>query len=61
MQCLKLVEKQLEANNYLKETSLYDRPFTNLGDISDIFTEEELNELYAILDGFMIKERAVGQ
>ena len=60
MQCLKLVENQLKANNYLKETSLYDRPFTGLGDISDIFTEEELEELYNVLDGYMIKERIVG-
>ena len=59
-QCLKLVENQLKANNYLKETSLYDRPFTGLGDISDIFTDEELEELYNILDGFMIKERVTG-
>lgn len=60
LQCLKLVENQLKANNYLKETSLYDRPFTGLGDISDIFTDEELKELYNVLDGFMIKERIVG-
>ena len=60
MQCLKLVENQLKANNYLKETSLYDRPFTGLGDISDIFTDEELEELYSVLDGYMIKERIVG-
>lgn len=60
LQCLKLVENQLKANNYLKETSLYDRPFTGLGDISDIFTEEELRELYNVLDGFMIKESIVG-
>ena len=60
MQCLKLVENQLKANNYLKETSLYDRPFTGLGDISDIFTDEELEELYNVLDGYMIKERIVG-
>lgn len=59
-QCLKLVENQLKANNYLKETSLYDRPFTGLGDISDIFTDEELRELYNVLDGFMIKESVVG-
>ena len=59
-QCLKLVENQLKANNYLKDTSLYDRPFTGLGDISDIFTEEELEELYSVLDGYMIKERIVG-
>lgn len=60
IQCLKLVENQLKANNYLKETSLYDRPFTGLGDISDIFTEEELEELYKLLDGYMIKESVVG-
>ena len=60
MQCLKLVENQLKANNYLRETSLYDRPFTGLGDISDIFTDEELEERYSVLDGFMIKEREVG-
>lgn len=60
MQCLKLVENQLKANNYLKETSLYDRPFTGLGDISNIFTDEELEELYSVLDGYMIKERIVG-
>ena len=60
LQCLKLVENQLKANNYLKETSLYDRPFTGLGDISDIFTDEELRELYNVLDGFMIKESVVG-
>lgn len=60
IQCLKLVENQLKVNNYLKETSLYDRPFTGLGDISDIFTEEELEELYKLLDGYMIKERVVG-
>lgn len=60
LQCLKLVENQLKANNYLKETSLYDRPFTGLGDISDIFTDEELKELYNVLDGFMIKESIVG-
>ncbi len=60
MQCLKLVENQLRANNYLKETSFFDRPFTGLGDVSDIFTEEELEELYKILDGFMIRERIVG-
>jgi len=60
MLCLNLVEKQLKANNYLKETSLYDRPFTGLGDISDIFTKEELEELYKLLDGYMIKERVVG-
>lgn len=60
LQCLKLVENQLKANNYLKETSLYDRPFTGLGDISDIFTDEELRELYNVLDGFMIKESIVG-
>ncbi|MCD7879442.1 MAG: DEAD/DEAH box helicase family protein [Candidatus Gastranaerophilales bacterium] len=60
MQCLKLVENQLRANNYLKETSFFDRPFTGLGDVSDIFTEEELEELYKILDGFMIRERTVG-
>lgn len=59
-QCLKLVENQLKVNNYLKETSLYDRPFTGLGDISDIFTEEELKELYKLLDGYMIKESVVG-
>ena len=30
------------------------------GDISDIFTDEELRELYNVLDGFMIKESVVG-
>ena len=30
------------------------------GDISDIFTDEELEELYSVLDGYMIKERIVG-
>ena len=54
------MQTQLKANNYLKETSLYDRPFTGLGDISDIFTDEELRELYNVLDGFMIKESVVG-
>lgn len=60
MTCLKLIENQLKANSYFKETSLYDRPFTNLGDISEIFTEEELSELYSALDGYMIKERIIG-
>lgn len=58
--CLKLVENQLKANNYFKETSLYDKPFTNLGDIGEIFTEQELSELYSTLDGYMIKERITG-
>lgn len=54
LQCLKLIENQLKANKYFKMDFLYEAPFTQLG--YDIFTEEELEELMQIFDGFVVKQ-----
>lgn len=55
LQCLKLIENQLKANNYFNFSCLYEQPFTRLG--YDIFTEEELNELMQALDGYVVKQQ----
>lgn len=54
LQCLKLIENQLKVNKYFKMDFLYEAPFTQLG--YDIFTEEEIEELIQIFDGFVIKQ-----
>ena len=55
LQCLKLIENQLKANNYFNFACLYEQPFTRLG--YDIFTEEEINELMQALDGYVVKQQ----
>lgn len=54
MQCLKLIKSQLSANKYIKPESFYDKPFTLLGSISDIFSKKQMEDIYKMLEGFII-------
>ena len=54
MQCLKLIKSQLSANKYIKPESFYDKPFTLLGSISDIFSKQQMDDIYKMLEGFII-------
>lgn len=57
MHCLTLIKNQLAANKYLKPEAFYDKPFTLLGHINDLFSKQQVNDIYKMLDGFMIGGR----